>query len=74
MCISVFCSPPDNCRQYHAVNDKCCEFVCLDGDYIAQNGIRTFNTTIVTRTNGERNPGSVSTNNLGITMIFELYN
>ncbi|KAF8768375.1 Integral membrane protein DGCR2/IDD like protein [Argiope bruennichi] len=27
MCIAVFCSPPENCRQYHALSDKCCEFV-----------------------------------------------
>ncbi|XP_023214974.1 uncharacterized protein LOC111617874 [Centruroides sculpturatus] len=33
MCISVFCSPPENCRQYHALSDKCCEFVCLDRDH-----------------------------------------
>ncbi|XP_035211180.1 uncharacterized protein LOC118185442 isoform X2 [Stegodyphus dumicola] len=33
MCIAVFCSPPENCRQYHALSDKCCEFVCLDRDF-----------------------------------------
>lgn len=70
MCISVLCSPPEKCRQYHAVNDKCCEFVCLDGDFTAQNGIRNFNTTIITRGNGDnRNHVSVSTNNLGLRLI-----
>ncbi|KAI2799553.1 hypothetical protein BLOT_011459 [Blomia tropicalis] len=47
MCISVLCSPPDNCRKYHVVTNKCCEFLCLDGDM--QTGLRFFNKTILTR-------------------------
>lgn len=30
MCIAVYCSPPEKCRQYQKLNDKCCDFVCLD--------------------------------------------
>lgn len=70
MCISVFCSPPENCRQFHAVNDKCCEFVCLDGDFNAIGGIRTFNTSIITRGSEDgRGHVSISTNNLGLRLI-----
>nr|XP_027197362.1 GATA zinc finger domain-containing protein 7-like isoform X1 [Dermatophagoides pteronyssinus] len=31
MCISVLCSPPENCRRYHELTNKCCEFLCIDG-------------------------------------------
>ncbi|CAG2103953.1 unnamed protein product [Medioppia subpectinata] len=68
MCISVLCSPPHQCRQFHAVNGKCCEFVCLDGDFSGAN--KLFNTSIIRGNGGDnRTHGSVATNNLGLRLI-----
>ncbi|XP_054155522.1 integral membrane protein DGCR2/IDD-like isoform X2 [Oppia nitens] len=70
MCISVLCSPPQQCRQFHAVNGKCCEFVCLDGDFGANSGIKILNTSIIRGTGGDnRTHGSVTTNSLGLRLI-----
>ncbi|OTF76168.1 hypothetical protein BLA29_009971, partial [Euroglyphus maynei] len=40
MCISILCSPPENCRRYHELTNKCCEFLCIDGG----NGNEMINT------------------------------
>ncbi|GBN29433.1 Integral membrane protein DGCR2/IDD [Araneus ventricosus] len=59
MCIAVFCSPPENCRQYHALSDKCCEFVCLDRDFPNKaSGNSTYPDT-----------DTLSTTNLGLRLV-----
>lgn len=63
MCISVFCSPPENCRQYHALNDKCCEFVCLDRDL----SDKTYggNGTVT----GKEDTETINATNLGLRLV-----
>ncbi|XP_042907871.1 uncharacterized protein [Parasteatoda tepidariorum] len=59
MCIAVFCSPPENCKQYHALSDKCCEFVCLDRDFPNKaSGNSTY-----------PDVDSLSTTNLGLRLV-----
>lgn len=67
MCISVFCSPPENCRNYHQPKEKCCEFVCLDGLLPFNNN----NSTVFPSGKGiePRSHGSLS-NNLGMNTKF----
>lgn len=62
LCISVYCLPPENCRQFHPLSDKCCEFVCLDRDYPNKaSGNGTYP--------GKDDSDALNTTNLGLRLV-----
>lgn len=62
MCIAVLCSPPKDCQNTQLADDKCCEFMCKNGDVDRP---PLFNvTTISTKETESLNP-----TNLGLRLV-----
>lgn len=62
MCNSVLCSPPKDCLNSQLADDKCCEFMCKNGD-IDHNPV--FNVTNVETKEIE----TVNNTNLGLRLV-----